>query len=120
MEAGEAVAYALFRLQDRGTFFIEPGTKVYAGMVVGENNREQRHPRQRLQDEAADQHARLGLGRGGAPRAATHLTLEQAIEWLGDDEYLEVTPKSLRMRKRYLDPSARSRAGKARGLAGVG
>ncbi len=120
METGEAVAYALFRLQDRGDFFIEPGAKVYAGMVVGENARENDIPVNVCKTKQLTNVRASGSDEAVRLEPARLLTLEQSIEWLGNDEYLEVTPKALRLRKRYLDPSARSRAGKARALAGVG
>jgi GTP-binding protein len=107
MEAGDAVAYALWRLEDRGTFFIEPGTKVYPGMVVGENNREQDIPvnvcktRQLTNMRASGSEEAVRLE---PPRI---LSLDQAIEWLGDDEYLEVTPQSFRIRKRQFGPEKR-------------
>ena len=107
MEAGEAVAYSMFRLQDRGSFFIEPGTKVYAGMVVGEANRNQDIPvnvckaKQLTNVRAAGSDEAIRLE---PPRL---LSLDQAIEWLGNDEYLEVTPDSIRIRKQILNPSGR-------------
>ena len=119
MEAGDAVPYALFRLQDRGTFFIEPGTRVYAGMVVGENGRDNDIPVNVCKTK------QLTNVRAAGSEEAVHLepprilTLEQAIEWLGSDEYLEVTPKTIRIRKKYLDPAARARAEKARAAAGT-
>lgn len=112
MESGEAVAYALWKLQERSAFFIEPGTRVYTGMVVGENSREQdmnvnvcktKHLTN-MRASGADEAIRLE-----PPRL---LTLEQAIEWIGDDELVEVTPKSVRLRKRQLDTSLRFRSAK--------
>ncbi len=106
MEAGEAVPYGMFRLQDRCTFFIEPGTRVYAGMVVGENARDQDMPvnvcktKQLTNVRAAGSDDAVRLEPPRLP------TLEQAIEWLGDDEYLEVTPENFRIRKK---PQERNR-----------
>ncbi|HEX5140286.1 MAG TPA: translational GTPase TypA [Dehalococcoidia bacterium] len=118
-DAGDAVAYGMFRLQDRCTFFIEPGDRVYVGMVVGENAREndmvvnvcKTKQLTNVRAAGSDEAVRLE-----PPRL---LSLEQAIEWLGDDEYLEVTPKSMRIRKRYLDQSQRVRAEKAKASAAV-
>jgi GTP-binding protein len=112
MEEGESVAYGMWKLQERTLFFIDPGTKVYAGMVVGENSREQdmtvnvcrTKQLTNMRASGADEAVRLE-----PPR---HLSLEQAIEWIGDDELLEVTPQSLRIRKRYLDPNVRNRMAK--------
>jgi GTP-binding protein len=109
METGDAVAYGMWKLQERSSFFIEPGTRVYAGMIVGENSREQdmtvnvcktKHLTN-MRASGADEAIRLET-----PRL---LTLEQAIEWIGEDELVEVTPKSIRLRKRYLDPNERLR-----------
>jgi GTP-binding protein len=102
----------MWKLQERTLFFIDPGTKVYAGMVVGENSREQdmtvnvcrTKQLTNMRASGADEAVRLE-----PPR---HLSLEQAIEWIGDDELLEVTPQSLRIRKRYLDPNVRNRMAK--------
>ncbi|MBI4428215.1 MAG: translational GTPase TypA [Ignavibacteriales bacterium] len=109
LEDGVAVAYAMWKLQDRSTFFVEPGIRVYAGMIVGENSREQdmvvnvsktKHLTN-MRASGSDEAVRLE-----PPRL---LTLEQAIEWIGDDEYVEVTPKSIRLRKKYLDHNERNR-----------
>jgi GTP-binding protein len=120
METGEAVAYGMFRLQDRGSFFIEPGTRVYAGMVVGEHNRDQDLPVNVCKTKQLTNIRAAGADEAIRLEPPRLLTLEQAIEWLGDDEYLEVTPKAIRIRKKHLDPSARSRAEKAKTAASVG
>ncbi|MBI1808240.1 MAG: translational GTPase TypA [Ignavibacteria bacterium] len=112
LEDGNATAYAMFKLQDRITFFIEPGIRVYKGMIVGENAREEdiivnvckAKQLTNMRASGADEAIRL---------EPPHLhTLEQAIEWIADDEYIEVTPKSLRLRKRYLDHNERVRMSK--------
>ena len=109
-ETGEACAYGLGGVQDRGTLFIAPGTDVYAGMIVGICNRNEdmsvnvckRKQLTNMRAAGSDDAIRL------APPKI--LSLEQCLEYLADDELLEVTPKSLRMRKRILDHSARMRA----------
>ena len=109
-ETGEACAYGLGNVQDRGTLFIAPGTDVYAGMIVGQCNLNEemsvnvckRKPLTNMRAAGSDEAIRL------APPKV--LSLEQSMEYLADDELLEVTPKSLRMRKRILDHSARMRA----------
>lgn len=112
LEDGIAVAYAMWKLQERALFFIEPGARVYAGMVVGENSRDQdmvvnvsktKHLTN-IRASGSDEAIRLET-----PRL---LTLEQAIEWISDDEFVEVTPLSLRLRKRYLDHNERNRMSK--------
>jgi GTP-binding protein len=102
MENGVAVAYALFMLQERATFFIEPGTAVYEGMIVGENSRPgdmdvnptKEKKLTNMRSKGSDENIQLE-----PPR---ELTLEGALENIEDDELIEVTPKSLRLRKRLL------------------
>ncbi len=114
MEAGDAVAYSMFRLQDRGTFFIEPGAKVYPGMVVGENNREQDIPVNVCKTKQLTNIRAAGSDEAVRLEPARNLTLDEAIEWLGVDEYLEVTPKSMRIRKKFTENGSRARAERAR------
>ncbi len=112
LEDGQSTAYAMFKLQERIVFFIEPGTKVYRGMVVGESSREEdiivnvckTKQLTNMRASGADEAIRLE-----PPKLHT---LEQAIEWIAGDEYIEVTPKSLRLRKKYLDHNERSRMSK--------
>lgn len=112
METGDSTAYAMWKLAERSTFFIEPGTRVYAGMVVGENSREQDmmvnvcklKQLSNMRSSGADEAIRL-------EPPLLH-TLEQAIEWIGDEEYVEITPQSIRIRKRYLDANERNRMSK--------
>ena len=109
-ETGEACAYGLGGIQDRGTLFIAPGTDVYAGMIVGICNRNEdmsvnvckKKQLTNMRAAGSDDAIRL------APPKI--LSLEQCLEYLADDELLEVTPKNLRIRKRILDHSARMRA----------
>ncbi len=116
LEDGLSTAYALWKLQERMTFFIEPGIRVYRGMIVGENSREEdiivntcrTKQLTNMRASGADEAIRLE-----PPRL---LTLEQAIEWIADDEYIEVTPKSLRLRKKYLDHNERARMSKKSAL----
>lgn len=117
METGIATAYAMWKLAERATFFIEPGTRVYAGMVVGESSREhdvlvnvcRTKQLTNMRASGADEAIRLE-----PPRL---LTLEQAIEWIGDDEYVEVTPQNIRIRKKYLDVNERNRMSKKKAEA---
>ena len=112
-ESGDATQYGLVAAQERGQLFIFPGTKVYAGMIVGQNAksedlevnicRAKKMSNMRSKGEGAADHF-------DTPRT---LSLEEAVEYLGDDELLEVTPKSLRLRKKILDSNARKRAASA-------
>ena len=110
-EAGTSVTYGLFNAQERGTLFIGPGEEVYAGMVVGETGRQEdievnvcktKHLTN-TRSSSADEALTLV-----PPRV---LSLEQAIDFIDTDELLEVTPESLRIRKKILDPTLRKRAG---------
>ena len=108
--AGASTAYALWGLQERGELFIGPGVEVYEGMVVGENSREQdmevnvtrEKKLTNMRSSSADEAIRLIPHR--------ELSLEQAIEFIADDEYVEITPKSIRLRKKELVPHLRKRA----------
>jgi GTP-binding protein len=112
METGEAVAYGMWKLQERSTFFIEPGTRVYTGMIVGENSREQDMTVNVCKTKQLTNMRASGSDEAVRLEPARILSLEQAIEWIGDGEYVEVTPKSIRLRKRYLDSNERHRKSK--------
>ncbi|MHB1051246.1 MAG: translational GTPase TypA [Bacteroidota bacterium] len=112
METGEAVAYGMFKLQERSTFFVEPGTKVYAGMIVGENSREGDMTVNVCRTKALTNMRASGSDEAVRLEPPRLMTLEQAIEWIGDDEYVEVTPNFIRLRKKYLDHNERNRMSK--------
>ena len=109
-EAGEAITYGLYNAQERGVLFIGPGEKVYSGMVVGQNGKGEdielnvckKKQLTNTRSSSADEALRLT-----PPKV---LSLEQALEFIDTDELLEVTPKSLRIRKKILDPTMRKRA----------
>lgn len=109
-EAGEAITYGLYNAQERGTLFIGPGEKVYSGMVVGQNGRGEdielnvckKKQLTNTRSSSADEALRLT-----PPKI---LSLEQALDFIDTDELLEVTPESLRIRKKILDPTLRKRA----------
>jgi GTP-binding protein len=107
--AGAVTSYAIAGLQDRGEMFVEPGDVVYEGMVVGENAREQdidvNITREKKQTNIRSSTSDIAI-QLIPPRK---LSLEQALEWISDDEMLEVTPKSLRIRKRHLNQTDRAR-----------
>ena len=114
-EGGETVTYGLYNAQERGTLFIGPGEQVYAGMVVGQSGKGEdielnvckRKQMTNTRSSSADEALRLT-----PPKI---LSLEQALEFIDDDELLEVTPKNLRIRKKILDPTLRKRAGFKKG-----
>lgn len=109
-ESGTAVAYGIYNAQERGKIFIYPGTEVYEGMIVGESSR--------LEDIVVNvcKKKQLTNIRASGSDDALKLvppvifSLEQALEFIADDELVEVTPKSIRLRKRILDKSARAKA----------
>jgi GTP-binding protein len=110
MEQGEAVAYALNALEDRGVLFISPGDKLYEGMVIGENAKPQD-----LEVNPLKSNQLTNFRASGPKDESSRLTpprkmsLEQAIAYIQDDELVEVTPKNIRIRKRHLDPHERKR-----------
>ncbi|APC47072.1 GTP-binding protein TypA [Virgibacillus halodenitrificans] len=112
LENGKASTYGIMQLEDRGVIFIEPGTEIYAGMIVGEHNREndltvnitkEKHLTN-VRSSTKDQTATIKKTRS--------MSLEEAIEYLNDDEYCEVTPESVRLRKKILNKSEREKASK--------
>ena len=111
MEQGEAVAYALNMLEERGILFIAPGDKLYEGMVIGENAKPQDLEVNPLKSKQLTNFRASG-GKDDAIRLTPpkRMTLEQAIAYIQDDELVEVTPKVIRIRKRHLDPHERKRA----------
>src|SRR5690349_4240849 len=106
-DQGEAVAYALWNLEDRGPMMIEPGCKVYRGMIVGEHSRGndlevnvlKGKKLTNIRTHAKDEAVRL--------TPPIQMTLEKALAYIGDDELVEVTPKAIRLRKKLLDPNER-------------
>lgn len=112
-ENGETFSYSLIKAQERGVLFVEPGTKVYQGMVIGMTTNEQDIDINVCKEKKQTNNRSKGEGVKQAVEPAVKLSLEQYLDLVNDDELLEVTPKSLRLRKRYLDPLMRKRARKA-------
>ena len=112
-DAGEAVAYAIFNLQDRGTMFITTGDKVYEGMIVGENAKDNDLDINVLKGKQLTNVRASGTDEAIRLVPPKLMTLEAMIAYIQDDELVEVTPKSLRLRKKWLKPTDRKRnAGK--------
>jgi GTP-binding protein len=109
METGDSVAYALWKLEDRGKMFIGGGEKVYQGMVIGEHSRDNDLEVNPLKGKQLTNIRASGKDEAVALTPPVRFTLEQAIAYIEDDELLEVTPTSLRLRKRFLDPHERKR-----------
>lgn len=117
METGKATAYGIMQVEDRGVIFIEPGTEVYEGMIVGEHSRDNdlvvnvckmKHVTN-VRSSTKEQTVTMKK-----PRL---MTLEEALEYLNDDEYCEVTPQSIRLRKKILDKNEREKIAKKKKLA---
>jgi GTP-binding protein len=109
---GNAVAYALFFLEERGTLFVSPGDPVYEGMIMGEHNKGNEldvnptKAKQLTNMRASGKDENIKLS---PPRV---IALEQALSYIQDDELVEVTPDAIRLRKKYLDPNTRKKMGK--------
>jgi GTP-binding protein len=112
MEDGVALAYSLFNLQDRGVLFVNPQTKVYKGMIIGEHSRTNDLDVNPIKGKAQSNVRSSGADEAIKLVPPRDMNLERALEWIEDDELLEVTPLSIRMRKRWLDPTDRKRYAK--------
>jgi GTP-binding protein len=117
MDTGKATTYGIMQVEDRGVIFVEPGTEVYEGMIVGEHTRENDltvnivRMKQQTNVRSATKDQTNSIKK---PRL---MTLEESLEYLNDDEYCEVTPESIRLRKKLLDKNERERAAKKKKLA---
>jgi GTP-binding protein len=114
MEDGDAMAYALNMIQERGRLMVVPGDKIYRGMIVGENARDNDIPVNPCKAKKLTNMRSQGEGKGIQLAPPLKLSLERALEYIDVDEYVEATPKNLRLRKRILDETQRKRAEKTR------
>jgi GTP-binding protein len=112
-DSGVAVAYALFNLQDRGLMFVNPQTPVYQGMIVGEHNRNNDLEINVLKGKQLTNVRASGSDEAVKLVPAKQMSLEQMMAYINEDELVEVTPQSLRLRKMFLDPHERKRAARA-------
>ncbi|MBD1380936.1 translational GTPase TypA [Metabacillus arenae] len=119
MENGKSTSYGIQGVEDRGVIFVEPGTEVYQGMIVGEHNRENDlvvnicKMKQQTNIRSATKEQTTGMKK---PRI---MSLEESLEYLNEDEYCEITPESIRLRKKILDKNEREKAAKKKKLAGL-
>src|SRR5215510_8211316 len=111
---GDAVAYAMWKLEDRGPMMIEPGWKVYRGMIVGEHTRDNDLEINVLKGKQLTNIRAAGKDEAVRLTPPIRMTLEKALAYIEDDELVEVTPKSVRLRKALLDPNERKRAVRAK------
>ena len=109
MENGQALGYSLFNLQERGVLFVKPQDKVYVGMVIGEHARANDLDVNPIKGKNLTNVRSSGADEAIKLVPPREITLESALEWIEDDEIVEITPKSIRIRKRYLDPIVRKR-----------
>jgi len=116
MDQGEATAYALNMAQERGRLMIEPGDMIYVGMIVGENTRENDIPVNPVKEKRLTNMRSQGDGKGIQLAPPFKLSLERALEYIDVDEYVEATPKNLRLRKKVLDENTRKRSEKSRSI----
>ena len=114
---GEAVAYAIFNLQDRGPMMIDPGTRVYRGMIVGEHTRGNDLEINVMKGKQLTNVRASGKDEATVLTPPMRLSLERALSYIEEDELVEVTPKSIRLRKKILDPNDRKRAERAKAAA---
>jgi GTP-binding protein len=106
---GEAVQYALFALQERGALFVDPGAKVYTGLILGEHSRENDLDVNPIKEKKLTNVRAAGKDEALLLVPPRRMSLEQAIAYIEDDELVEVTPTAVRLRKRYLDPNERKK-----------
>src|SRR5579859_7587019 len=116
MENGEAMAYALNMIQERGRLMVLPGESIYQGMIVGENARENDIPVNPCKAKKLTNMRSQGDGKGIQLAPPLRMSLERALEYIGPDEYVEATPKNLRLRKKLLDENQRKRAAQSRAV----
>ena len=107
---GEAIQYALFYLQDRGTLFVDPGQKMYIGLILGEHSRENDLDVNPIKEKKLTNIRAAGKDEALLLIPPRKMSLEQAIAYIEDDELVEVTPSAIRLRKRHLDPNQRKKA----------
>lgn len=110
LENGKASTYGIMNLEDRGVIFVEPGTEVYAGMIVGEHNRDNDLTVNITKEKHLTNVRSANKDQTATIRKTRTMSLEEAIEYLNDDEYCEVTPESIRLRKKILNKSEREKA----------
>ena len=113
MEKGLSVSYALWNLEERGKMFIGPQVEIYEGMIIGEHSRENDLEVNPLKGKKLTNVRASGTDEAVRLTTPIALSLEQAIAYVDDDELVEVTPSSIRLRKRYLDPHERKRRSRA-------
>lgn len=119
MESGKASTYGIMQVEDRGTIFVEPGTEIYEGMIVGEHTRENDITVNITKVKQATNVRSANKDQTSVIKKPRIMTLEESLEYLNDDEYCEVTPESIRLRKKILDKNERERMAKKKKYAEI-
>ncbi|HLU23392.1 translational GTPase TypA [Lederbergia graminis] len=119
METGKSTSYGILQVEDRGTIFVEPGTEIYEGMIVGEHTRENDITVNITKTKHATNVRSATKDQTTVIKKPRIMSLEEALEYLNDDEYCEVTPQSIRLRKQILDKNEREKAAKKKKLQEV-
>jgi GTP-binding protein len=114
MERGKATSYALFAIQERGKLFVENGQEIYSGMVVGENSRAGDMEVNPCKAKKVTNVRSVSADEKLVVAPAQRMSVEEMIAYMGEDEMIEVTPRSVRLRKAALDPNTRARLAKAK------
>ncbi len=117
MESGKASTYGIMQVEDRGTIFVEPGTEIYEGMIVGEHTRENDITVNIVKVKHATNIRSANKDQTSVIKKPRIMTLEESLEYLNEDEYCEVTPESIRLRKKILDKNEREKAAKKKKMA---
>jgi GTP-binding protein len=117
MESGKSSTYGIMQVEDRGTIFVEPGTEIYEGMIVGEHTRENDITVNITKVKQATNVRSANKDQTSVIKKPRIMTLEESLEYLNDDEYCEVTPESIRLRKKVLDKNERERSAKKKKYA---
>lgn len=117
METGTATTYGIMQVEDRGVIFVEPGTEVYEGMIVGEHNRENDIAVNITKTKHATNMRSATKDQTAIIKKPRIMSLEEALQYLNDDEYCEITPKSVRLRKKILNKSEREKQAKRKKIA---
>ena len=114
MENGKTMAYSLFNLQDRGTIFVEPATEIYEGMIIGESSKDQDLSVNATKNKKLTNVRASGTDEALKLTPPKIMTLEEAIDYISEDEYVEITPENIRLRKKYLTETERKKHKKSK------
>ena len=119
METGKSTTYGIMHVEDRGTIFVEPGTEIYEGMIVGEHTRENDITVNITREKHATNIRSANKDQTTVIKKPRIMSLEEALEYLNDDEYCEITPESIRLRKKILNKNEREKFTKKKKFAEI-